>query len=184
MILEPLFDLTFLYELAATVVGTSNRRRWELQYFGGGRLRLLELRGMAGLCDRGDKGVGDEASVALEIIGRHETVAVAAQEKRRRAHPVQPVLELRVVHVGFPRDQRERFAIARHNGDRANRHISMSIWHTATPQDATKNRVRKSLNRRLPRPFAAANRAGKAGRTALAVAYGAMSRTIPVKIRS
>jgi len=74
--------------------------------------------------------------------------------------------------------------IARHNGDRANRHISMSIWHTATPQDATKNRVRKSLNRRLPRPFAAANRAGKAGRTALAVAYGAMSRTIPVKIRS
>ena len=54
------------------------------------------------------------------------------------------------------------YTIARHNADRVNRHIGMSIWHNATPQDATENRVRKSLNRRLPRPFAAANRAGNA----------------------
>ena len=30
--------------------------------------------------------------------------------------------------------------IARHNADRVNRHIGMSIWHNATPQDATENR--------------------------------------------
>jgi len=31
MVLVPLFDLKFLYALAATAVGTSNRRHWSAQ---------------------------------------------------------------------------------------------------------------------------------------------------------
>jgi hypothetical protein len=53
----------------------------------------------------------DERRIALEILGGDDAVARAAQKQCGNVHPVQPMLELRIVHVRLPGQQRQRLAV-------------------------------------------------------------------------
>src|SRR5215471_5862066 len=54
----------------------------------------------------------DERRIALEIFGRDDAVARAAQKQRGNVHPVEPMLELGIVRVRLPGQQRQRLAVA------------------------------------------------------------------------
>ena len=56
--------------------------------------------------------LGNERRIALEIFGRHDAVACAAQKQRRHVHAVQAMLELGIVHVRLPGQQRQRLVVA------------------------------------------------------------------------
>ena len=79
----------------------------ELQDRRCGRGGLLDLRQVSGLRDGLDPRLRDERGVAREIVGRDDAVARAAHEQRRHVHPVQPMLELGIVHVRLPGQQRQ-----------------------------------------------------------------------------
>ncbi len=55
----------------------------------------------------------DQAGIGGGVFRGHQPVLRAADEQRRPVDAVQPVLELGIVHVGFPGDQRERLPVAR-----------------------------------------------------------------------
>src|SRR5207302_8048056 len=75
-------------------------------------LRLLDMRKMARLRDRLERRTGYRGAIAPAVFRGRETVARAPQEENRHADAMQPVLQLRVVHVRIPGKQRGRFAIA------------------------------------------------------------------------
>ena len=72
---------------------------------------------MAGVGDRLGARLRHERGVALQVVRRDQSVAGAADEQCGHRDPVQPVLELGIVHVRLPRDQRERLAVACHDRD-------------------------------------------------------------------
>src|SRR6267378_2454052 len=77
-------------------------------------LGLLHVREMARFGDLLEFRSGNCRAEILAVGERREAVVRAPQEERRNPDAVQPSSELRVVHVGVPREQRGRFAVARH----------------------------------------------------------------------
>ena len=61
--------------------------------------------------------------IGRQVIRGHQTIALAAHEQRRHVSPMKPMLELRIVHPRFPREQRQRLAVADHNGQLLIRHL-------------------------------------------------------------
>ena len=59
--------------------------------------------------------IRQQPRIRREVVRRNQPVALAAQEQRRRRDAVQPVAQLRIVHVRLPRQQRERLAVAHHD---------------------------------------------------------------------
>ena len=61
--------------------------------------------------------------IGRQVIRGHQAVARAAHEQRRHVSPMQPMLELRIVHPRLPRQQRQRLAVADHDGQFLIRHL-------------------------------------------------------------
>src|SRR5438477_13167658 len=76
-------------------------------------LGLLHVREMARVGDLLEFGAGDGRAVILAVGDRREAVVRAPQEQRWDPDAVQAPSQLRVVHVGIPREERGRLAVAR-----------------------------------------------------------------------
>ena len=68
---------------------------------------------MAGFLDHLEARARDQPAVGEPVIGGHHPVARAPQHQRRHPDPAEPVLELRVVHVGVPGIEAQRLPVAR-----------------------------------------------------------------------
>src|SRR3981189_1622275 len=75
-------------------------------------LRLLEMRRMRGRSDGLEPRAWNEAGVGGRIFVRKQAVQSAPDQERRPVNPVQPMLELGIVHVRLPSDQRQGLPIA------------------------------------------------------------------------
>src|ERR1700730_1516231 len=71
------------------------------------------MREMTCLCNRLYACLRKQRGIAKKVLGRDDTVTSPTQQQHRRLHPMQPMLELWIVHVRLPGDKREGLAIAR-----------------------------------------------------------------------
>ena len=85
----------------------------EGEHAAGELVRLLEMRKVAGALDGLELRAGNERAIAAAVALAQDAVGGAPQEQGRQLDAVQPVLQLRIVHVGRPCDPGMRFLVAR-----------------------------------------------------------------------
>src|SRR6267142_4072257 len=109
-----------LRSIISAPAARSPRRRLprepELDHAARDGLGLLHVREMPRVGDLLEFRPGNALAVAPAVSERREAVLRAPQKQGRDADAVQPRPELRVVHVGIPREERGCLAVARHRG--------------------------------------------------------------------
>src|SRR5215208_2043256 len=80
-------------------------------------LALLKVWKMAGSLDQLEPRAWNCGSKGPSVRLAEDAVVPSPQEQRRNADAMQAMLELRIVHVGRPRQARGCFAIARRDND-------------------------------------------------------------------
>ena len=85
----------------------------ECEHRAGEFSRLLEMGEMAGALDRLEPRALDQRAEAAAVFLGQDAVGRAPQEQGRQTKPVQPVLELRIMHVRRPSKPGVRLPVAR-----------------------------------------------------------------------